>query len=99
MMNDDESSSPGTALLAFAGGALLGAGLALLFAPQSGRKTRRQLAGWAEEAGGYARDLADEASDNMKSAREKGADWLQQAKDYAGEKKTQAAAAFNGNSR
>jgi gas vesicle protein len=40
-----------TALLA---GALLGAGIALLFAPQSGRKTRRDIRRFAEKVGNKA---------------------------------------------
>ena len=35
-------------------GALLGAGVALLFAPQSGRKTRRDIRQFAEKAGNKA---------------------------------------------
>jgi gas vesicle protein len=43
--------STATALLA---GALLGAGIALLFAPQSGRQTRRKIHRFAETAGDKA---------------------------------------------
>ena len=42
------NKSTATALIA---GALLGAGIALLFAPQSGRKTRRKIRQFAETAG------------------------------------------------
>jgi gas vesicle protein len=39
---------------ALLGGALLGAGVALLFAPQSGRKTRRDIRRFAEKVGNKA---------------------------------------------
>jgi gas vesicle protein len=45
------NKSTATALIA---GALLGAGIALLFAPQSGRKTRRKIRQFAEKAGSKA---------------------------------------------
>jgi gas vesicle protein len=38
-------------VIAFVAGTLLGAGVALLFAPQSGRKTRREIRQFAEKAG------------------------------------------------
>jgi len=39
------------AAIAFVAGALFGAGVALLFAPQSGRKTRRDIRQFAEKTG------------------------------------------------
>lgn len=44
-------------------GAVLGAGLALLYAPQSGRETRRNLARRARRAGGRAGDAWDDLGD------------------------------------
>jgi gas vesicle protein len=95
-MNDDSSSSTGTLLLAFAGGALLGAGLALLFAPQAGRKTRRLMNELAEDAEDRAREMAEEAAQAVKDVRQKGGQWVEQAKDYVDDKKAQAAAALDG---
>jgi gas vesicle protein len=46
----DEAANKSTAIALIAG-ALLGAGVALLFAPQSGRKTRRDIRHFAEKAG------------------------------------------------
>ena len=63
-MTEERSPSGATAaLIAFAGGALLGAGLALLFAPQSGRKTRGQIGDLAEKA----KDLVDEKKTQVAS--------------------------------
>ena len=49
-MADERGSSAATVLLAFLGGAALGAVAALLLAPQSGRETREQLRGYARRA-------------------------------------------------
>jgi gas vesicle protein len=46
-MTDKDVNRNTAALIA---GALLGAGVALLFAPQSGRKTRRDIRQFAEKA-------------------------------------------------
>lgn len=40
----------GTVVLAALGGAMVGATVALLLAPQSGRKTRRQIEGYVDNA-------------------------------------------------
>ena len=51
MADRDVNRNTAAALIA---GALLGAGIALLFAPQSGRKTRRDIRHFAEKAGNKA---------------------------------------------
>ena len=59
--NDNQGA---TVLVSFLIGGIVGAGLALLFAPQTGRKTRRQIADLAE-------DVADSASGYAKKLKEK----------------------------
>jgi hypothetical protein len=46
-------------LVALVVGGLVGAGLALLLAPQSGKRTRQQIADLAEDLKDYASDLTD----------------------------------------
>ena len=46
-------------LVALVVGGLIGAGLALLLAPQSGKRTRQQIADLAEDLRDYASDLTD----------------------------------------
>ena len=47
-------------------GAIIGAGIALLTAPNDGRKTRKRLRKTATEMGGDASDRWDELADDVK---------------------------------
>jgi gas vesicle protein len=47
-------------------GTLIGAGVALLVAPQSGRRTRRQIARTAEDIGDTARERFGDAGDEVR---------------------------------
>ncbi|HEX3437966.1 MAG TPA: YtxH domain-containing protein [Pseudacidobacterium sp.] len=53
---------------AFAIGVAAGAGVALLYAPQSGERTRRQVRRKLEDAADYMRDTADTISERAGSA-------------------------------
>lgn len=61
-------------LLWFLVGAAVGAGVALLYAPKSGKETRRYLAKTAERSKEYvetaARDVADKSKDVYERGRE-----------------------------
>jgi len=62
-----------TFLAGLAIGALVGAGVALLFAPQSGEETRRTVARRAKHLAREARDRYDDVKDRVRRARrEKG---------------------------
>jgi gas vesicle protein len=93
---NSENSSTGTILLAFLGGSLLGAGIALLYAPQSGRRTRQKLRDLGEEAGDYASDLMERAEEGVEKARRQGEAWLLKGQELVEEKKHQMAAAMDG---
>src|SRR4030067_859650 len=66
--------------LTLAGGAMIGAGIALLFAPRSGKNTRREIALTARKAGRRmkraARDISDGASGVVDSVENGTADFL-----------------------
>ncbi|MDX1396712.1 MAG: YtxH domain-containing protein [Gemmatimonadota bacterium] len=47
-------------------GTLIGAGVALLVAPQSGERTRRDIARAAEDIGDTTRERLEDASDDVK---------------------------------
>jgi gas vesicle protein len=46
-------------------GSMVGAGVALLFAPQTGDKTRRQLSKYGKKAGGRAQEFVGEISESL----------------------------------
>jgi gas vesicle protein len=83
----EDRYSTGSIVLAFVAGGLVGAGIALLTAPQSGRETREQI-----------KDLAEDAKEKIKSvaedARLKVSDALRHGKDIVGEKKHIVTTAF-----
>ena len=60
-MSENNSTPVGGYLAAFAIGALAGAGIALLYAPQSGEETRKLLAAKGRDLGGKARDGLENA--------------------------------------
>ncbi len=57
------SDCSGVGVLTFLIGVAVGAGVALLTAPQSGQRTRRQLVRKAEDAQSYLEDLGEELVD------------------------------------
>ena len=64
-------SSDRSAFMAFLLGGVIGAGLALLYAPQSGAETRRRIRDGAEDAQDWARDTFDGAREKLSDGTEK----------------------------
>jgi gas vesicle protein len=73
---------------AFVIGSILGAGIALIFAPQSGRKTRRDIRRFGQKAANKAEalqievrqsvdDLATDISEKIQEEFERGRDWTE----------------------
>lgn len=50
----------------FLTGAAVGAGLALLFAPQSGKETRKQIKDFSEKLGGEVKDSVEKIGEKAK---------------------------------
>ena len=63
MSDNNESTRVAGYLAAFAIGALVGTGVALLYAPRSGKETRELLAKKGRELKGKASDALDDAKD------------------------------------
>lgn len=53
--------------VSFLSGAAIGAGLALLFAPQSGKETRKKIKDFAEKVGDDVKDGYDNLTDKARS--------------------------------
>lgn len=64
MFHDDDKT--GTVLISFLIGGIIGAGVALLLAPQAGKKTRKQILDATDDvrdyATGYAKKLKEKIS-------------------------------------
>ncbi|MBI5397597.1 MAG: YtxH domain-containing protein [Verrucomicrobia bacterium] len=68
----DNNNNVGGVLVAFMAGMLVGAGLGLLYAPQSGKETRKLIAKKAEELKDEAEEIIDDTLEKSKKAlREK----------------------------
>ena len=71
-MSDERGISAGTVLVSFVAGAALGAGLALLYAPKSGREMRDTIADLTDDAVDKIKEYAREAQDKIKNSLEEG---------------------------
>ncbi|OLC49887.1 MAG: hypothetical protein AUI64_02305 [Acidobacteria bacterium 13_1_40CM_2_64_6] len=69
-MTRDEGAGAGSILLAFLLGAVSGAAVALLYAPQTGRETRDYLGDKADEARRRAADAAAKGREALNQGRE-----------------------------
>jgi gas vesicle protein len=69
MSDNNESTRVGGYLVAFAIGALIGTGAALLYAPRSGKQTRELLAKKGRALKGQATDALDDAKDFVQGKR------------------------------
>ena len=87
MAAEDNGYSAGAVAFAFLAGAIIGAGAALLLAPQTGAETRTMLKGYAKKAEEEAMEKAQEAKQTFEKA-------IEQGKQFINEKKTVLTAAF-----
>lgn len=96
-MYENRTCHGGGCLIAFAAGALVGAGIALIYAPYSGRETRELLVQRAREAKDKVEETVQSTRETVGSAlhdaREKVGTALQGARDAIVEKKTEVVAA------
>jgi gas vesicle protein len=87
----DKNNSAMVGALMLIGGGIIGAGVALLFAPQSGKKTRRDIVRYAKKAKHKAEDVVDDFTDSLAdmvdAVGERASDILDRGKDLAYEAK------------
>ena len=67
-----KSNSAGDGMVMFLIGFAFGAGVALLAAPQSGKRTRRMMSRKAEDAQGYLEELGEELVEKGREMIERG---------------------------
>lgn len=78
--HDEDGYSAGTVLLSFLLGGVVGAGVALLLAPKSGRETRQRIFDLADDVREKAEDYYEQVSGGISSTIGKGKDFLQEKK-------------------
>jgi gas vesicle protein len=82
MAAEDNGFSSGAVAFAFLAGAIIGAGAALLVAPQTGAETRKLLREYAEKAEDEIRERIPDAKAMLDSAIEKGKDFVERGKEF-----------------
>ncbi|MCX7913686.1 MAG: YtxH domain-containing protein [Thermodesulfovibrionales bacterium] len=87
MNNKEGSFGVGAILLSFLLGTMVGAGLALLVAPQSGIETRRKIKD-------FAGDVTDKASEYFEQAKVKATSSIDKGKEILESQKTAISAAL-----
>jgi gas vesicle protein len=89
-MAENDNRAVAGALMLVAGG-IIGAGMALLFAPQSGERTRKDIARYGKKVRRKAEevvdDFADTVSDLVETVSEKAEDLLDKGRDLSYEAK------------
>lgn len=80
MRHDEESCGASSIFLSFLLGGLVGAGVALLLAPKSGRETRLRIRELADDVKEKADDYVEQTKSRVTSAVEKGKDFVQDQK-------------------
>jgi gas vesicle protein len=80
MRHEEGGFSSGSVLVSFLLGGMVGAGLALLLAPQSGAETRRKIRELAEEVTEKTSDYVEQAKEKVTSTIGKGKEIFEEKK-------------------
>jgi gas vesicle protein len=79
-MREEEGYGTGGILLSFLLGGIVGAGFALLMAPQTGRETRQRIKEFTEDVKGKTMDYVEDVKGKVSSGIDKGKDFLDEKK-------------------
>ncbi|MDO8747374.1 MAG: YtxH domain-containing protein [Thermodesulfovibrionales bacterium] len=79
-MKDNDGHSVGTVFLSFLFGGIVGAGLAMLLAPQSGSETRKRIKEFADDMREKAEDYVEDIKKGVTSTVEEGKDFYEEKK-------------------
>jgi gas vesicle protein len=82
MKNEGPICGACVTIFSFLCGGVLGAAVALLVAPRSGRETRQQIMGAADEVKGKAQDHYNQIKETVTSALEHGKDVITEKKEH-----------------
>uniref|UniRef100_A0A831XLM7 YtxH domain-containing protein n=1 Tax=Geobacter metallireducens TaxID=28232 RepID=A0A831XLM7_GEOME len=97
-MSEDKNNTLMVGSLMLIAGGILGAGAALLFAPQSGKKTRRDISKYARrvrsEAEELVEDFSDKVTDVVDNLNDKTQDILSRGKEISQDVKKDLLKAF-----
>lgn len=80
MRHEEGGYGAGSILLSFLLGGLVGAGLALLFAPRSGEETRKKIKELTEEVKEKAEGYVEQVKGRLTSSVEKGKEFIEEKK-------------------
>ncbi len=80
MAYEDKDSNIGTVLISFLAGAAIGSGLALLFAPKTGKEVREQIKDLTDDAAVKIRDYARDAQERIKTTCDEGKELIKEKK-------------------
>src|ERR1700687_1837349 len=80
MADDDKGVNASTVFLSFLAGAAVGAGLALLVAPKTGKELREKISGLTDDAVTKIKDYASEAQSKITAPLEDGKELLKEKK-------------------
>ena len=79
-MREEDGYSTGSIFLSFLLGGVVGAAVALLLAPESGRETRHKIKEFAGDMKDKVRDYADDVTGKVTSTVEKGKGFYEEKK-------------------
>jgi gas vesicle protein len=79
-MREEGGYGAGSIILSFLLGGIVGAGFALLFAPQSGRETRQKIKNITEDVKEKAKDYVEDVKEKLTGTIEKGKEFFEEKK-------------------
>ncbi|MEW6417964.1 MAG: YtxH domain-containing protein [Nitrospirota bacterium] len=79
-MREEGGYSAGSIFLSFLLGGIVGAGLAMLFAPRSGSETRHRIRELAEDVRDKAKDYVEDVKGKITTSMDKGKEFFEEKK-------------------
>src|SRR5512135_881501 len=80
MADDDKGISASTVFLSFVAGAAVGAGLALLVAPKTGKELREKITDLTDDAVSKVKEYASDAQSKITATLEEGKEMIKEKK-------------------